>query len=141
MIMKTVYIDTNVYIDYFLNRTDKLRPLGDFAFNLIKKIVIEEYKLIISDLVILELEHNGFEKQVKILLEKLKENNNLTFVTSIEEDNVKTNKIVKERKTSFNDTKHAIISNRAKADYFVTRNIRDFENLNDLVNPVYPESL
>jgi len=141
MIMKTVYIDTNVYIDYFLNRTDKLRPLGDFAFNLIKKIVIEEYKLIISDLVILELEHNGFEKQVKILLEKLKENNNLTFVTSIEEDNVKTNKIVKERKTSFNDTKHAIMANRAKADYFVTRNVKDFEDLNDIVYPIYPENL
>ena len=65
MIMKTAYLDTNIYIDYFLNRIDKLRPLGDFAFNLIKKIVIGEYKLIISDLVILELEHNGFEVQTK----------------------------------------------------------------------------
>ena len=78
---------------------------------------------------------------VKILLEKLKETNNLIFVISIEDDNIKTNRIVKERKTSFNDTKHAVITNRSKVDYFVTRNVKDFENLSDLVYPVYPENL
>ena len=139
--MKTVYLDTNIYIDYFLNRIDKLRPLGDFAFNLIKKIIMGEYKLIISDLVIIELERNGFEKQVKVLLEKLKETNNLIFVISTKEDNLRTKNIVKNRKTSFNDTKHAIVASKTKADYFVTRNIKDFEDLNDLVYPIYPESL
>jgi len=139
--MEKVYFDTNIYMDYFLDRRDKLRPLGEFAFNLIKKVITKEYKLIISDLVILELEYNGLGKEIKILIEKLIESDNLIFVKSEEEDNIKTNRIVKERRTSFNDTKHAVIANRSKTNYFVTRNIKDFEDLSDLIYPVYPENL
>jgi len=139
--MEKIYIDTNVFMDYFLNRVDKLRPLGDFAFNLIRKIIKKEYMVVISDLIIIELEYNGFEKEIKILLEKFKESKNLIFVESMEEDNVKTNKIVRKKGTDFNDTKHAIIANRCKVDHFVTRNVKDFEELGDLVYPIYPENL
>mgnify|MGYP006296621571 FL=1 len=44
-----IYIDTNIYIDYFLNRKDNLRPLGDFAHELFIKTSQCKYKIIISD--------------------------------------------------------------------------------------------
>jgi predicted nucleic acid-binding protein len=34
-----IYVDTNVLIDFFLNRKDALRPIGDFAFELFKKSI------------------------------------------------------------------------------------------------------
>lgn len=32
------YIDTCIWIDYWENRTDNLRPLGEFAFNFFSKL-------------------------------------------------------------------------------------------------------
>ena len=33
------YLDTCIWRDYFENRSDKFRPLGDWAFSLIKLII------------------------------------------------------------------------------------------------------
>lgn len=52
---KLIYIDTNVYLDYFYDRRDKLKPLGEFAFELLSKSVSCMYKIIVSDITIFEL--------------------------------------------------------------------------------------
>ena len=49
------YFDTCIWIDYFEGRKDNIRPLGDWAFDLIKKIIREEAILVYSDLVEEEL--------------------------------------------------------------------------------------
>ncbi len=41
--MPKIYVDTNIYLDFFLNRKDKLRPLGDFAFELFKRTLAKSY--------------------------------------------------------------------------------------------------
>ena len=51
-----IYIDTNVWIDFWEDRRDNIRPLGEFAFQLLKKAYECKYRIIVSGLVIDELD-------------------------------------------------------------------------------------
>ena len=39
---KKYYIDSNIWRDYFENRSDRFRPLGDWALMFFKEIIINE---------------------------------------------------------------------------------------------------
>lgn len=137
--MTLVYIDTNIYMDHFDNRTDGLRPLGEFAFELLRRVRNGDFIVIFSTLVSEELSYNTYEERIKQLLEDLNEN---VIYTGILQDDAKlANRICKDRGTTFNDTLHAIISKRMNAEYFITRNFKDFEILQDFVKLKYPENL
>jgi len=139
--MLKLYLDTNIYIDYFDGRVDNLRPLGEFAFNLLKRVLECEFQIIISSLVLDELEYNTYKENMLSLIKDLKDKNKLLIIDVNEEDIKNANKVKKERKTSYNDTLHAVLANRIKADFLVTRNLKDFEELLDLVKVVLPENL
>ncbi len=136
-----IYLDTNIYMDYLENRTDRLRPIGEFAFNLIRKSINCEYKIIISSLVILELKFNGYNQKIQELIHGLKMFNKLVYIQEAEEDDKKARQIRREMQTPLNDMKHAVIAHRMKAKFLVTRNIKDFERLHWLVSVIYPENL
>lgn len=136
-----IYIDTNCYIDYFEGRVDRLRPLGEFAYNLIRRSIECEFTIVISSLVIDELEFNSYHNQISELIQELKKYNKILYSEEQKSDEINTSLIVKKKKTPFNDTKHAVIANRLGVKYFVTRNFKDFENLNNLVDVVFPENI
>lgn len=136
-----IYPDTNFYIDYFENRVDRLRPLGEFAYNLLRKSMLCEYKIILSSLVIDELEFNGYGEKIKDLIKSLKDLDKIIFIKESEDDDRKARKLKKERNTSLNDTKHAILAQKSKALFLVTRNMNDFTELQDLIQLKYPENL
>lgn len=50
------YLDACIWKDYFENRSDNFRPLGDWAFRLITKIVTSNDLFVFSDRLIRELE-------------------------------------------------------------------------------------
>lgn len=50
------YIDTSVWLDYFQDRGDGIRPIGLFAFMFLKKCQKEGLKIIVSDIVVKEME-------------------------------------------------------------------------------------
>lgn len=52
---KRYYLDTCIWRDYFENRKDRFRPLGDWAFEAIKIIIDNEDIIIYSDAVEEEL--------------------------------------------------------------------------------------
>ena len=136
-----IYLDSNIYIDYLENRSDGLRPLGDFAFNVLKRAFNCEFSIVLSSLVVEELANNNVEKYAQNLIMHLSELNKLVRVESTKEELKLARKICRERATCFNDTLHAIIANRANAEFFVTRNIKDFVKLQDFVKIIVPESL
>ncbi len=136
-----IYPDTNFYMDHFEGRVDKLRPLGEFAYNLLRKSVECEYKIIISSLVIDELEFNGLGDKIKELIGDLKDVHKLIYAEETENDEKKARQLRQKLKTSLNDTKHAVIANRMKAKFLVTRNMDDFKKLQHLVELKYPENL
>jgi len=62
--MGKYYIDACIWRDYFEDRTDNFRPLGDWAFRFIKKIIQDEGAVICSDLVKNELSKEYSEEQI-----------------------------------------------------------------------------
>lgn len=62
--MQRYYIDACIWRDYFENRSDNLRPLGEWAFRLIKKVVEEGGLFIISDILIVELQKFYSDEQI-----------------------------------------------------------------------------
>jgi predicted nucleic acid-binding protein len=138
---KLIYVDTNIYLDYFDGRRDNLRPLGEFAYHLLKRALQCEFKIILSSLVVDEIEYNSYFEKFIELRKSLQENNKCVIIVENYADEKETRRIVKERETSFNDTKHAVLARRAKADYLITRNIQDFIQLRDLINIALPENL
>lgn len=136
-----IYLDTNIYMDHFDGRVDNLRPLGEFAFNILRRTLECEFRIIFSSLILDELVYNSYEEKISELIEDLKEKGKIINVDCTEEDKKKAGDICKERNTNFNDTVHAIIAKRMKAGYLVTRNVQDFTELQDLVKIVYPENL
>lgn len=50
------YLDTSIWLDYFENRADKFRPLGEWALALLAKIRDRGNKIIVSDVVLDELQ-------------------------------------------------------------------------------------
>ena len=139
--MELIYLDTNVYLDYLEGRTDKLRPLGEFAFQLIKRAIECEFKIVVSSFVIEELENNIDMDKVDDLFDTLKKLNKIINLFPIKDDKDKAKELSKNRDTHYSDALHAVLANRAGAEFLVTRNIKHFSNLNDLVKVVYPESI
>ena len=141
MRMLKLYLDTNIYIDYFDGRVDNLRPLGEFAFNLLKRALDCEFQIIISSLVLDELEYNTYKENMLSLIKDLKEKDKLLIIEVNDGDVNNAKRIKKERKTSYNDTLHAVLANRIKANFLVTRNLKDFQEFFDLIKVVLPENL
>jgi len=136
-----IYLDSNIYIDYFDNRTDYLRPLGEFAFELIRRAISCEFKIIFSGVAAEELEYNGCSEQLSILLKRLKECDKLIFVEGEDADFQEARKLAHERDCSFNDALHAVLAHKTNAAYLVTRNIKHLQKFSDMARIVYPENI
>ena len=67
--IKKYYLDSCIWIDYFENRSDKFRPLGDWALRLINKIIKEDDLFIFSDHILKELEGNYSKENLSKLFE------------------------------------------------------------------------
>ncbi|MBW2972837.1 PIN domain-containing protein [Candidatus Woesearchaeota archaeon] len=131
---RLIYIDTNVYLDYLLGRNDRLRPIGDFAFELIRRAVKCEFEILISELVIDELENNASEEQISQLLNFIKKKTVKLGIT--EEDILKSRQI---SRTDSEDALHYLLAKKGGAEFLVTRNIKHFD-FPDL-QTVFPENL
>ena len=129
-----IYIDTNIYIDYFLNRKDNLRPLGDFAHELFIKTSQCKYKIIISDWLEKELTKTNHIDSYKELKNHLIELNKITYVkTEFKEISCA------KKHQHWHDALHEMLAIKANAVYFVTRNIRDFTGNKIIIT--HPENL
>ncbi len=63
------YFDTCIWVDYLENRTDRFRPLGDWALMLINKIIKNNWKIVYSDLTVKELSRMYGSCQIKDMFE------------------------------------------------------------------------
>ncbi|MFH1589848.1 MAG: PIN domain-containing protein [archaeon] len=58
-----VYFDTNIYLDFFEDRNDGLRPLGEYAFNCFKRGIECEFYIVFSEHVLDELIDFGISNE------------------------------------------------------------------------------
>lgn len=131
------YLDTSIYIDYYENRVDRFRPLGDWAHRLLALIEAKNAVLLISDLLISELESHLSKEQVKELLETY--DGVIKKVKFIDKQLKEAREIANKRKIPLGDALHAIIARDNKA-LLVTRD-HHFEELADITLSKKPEDL
>ncbi len=136
-----IYIDTNIFIDYFYNRKDKFRDLGSIAGSILRRTLQCEFTVHTSTLVIHELSANNNMTVAKKLFPLLHLRKKLMCVGADEQDILFTEKLCVERSAPFADTLHAVLARKSGADFLVTRNVRDFRNLKELIAVVLPENL
>ena len=135
---KKYYVDTAIWRDLHENRTDKFRPLGEWAFEFFKKVLDDEKKILYSDLVIKELSGHFDIKTInnilniasgRELLEKVEINKNQTKEAF---------EIKKKLNVPFGDALHAILARDNNA-VMVTRDKHFLEF--DFVAVKKPEEL
>ncbi|HIG95554.1 TPA: type II toxin-antitoxin system VapC family toxin [Candidatus Woesearchaeota archaeon] len=132
------YIDTSIWIDLYEDRKGyHQEPLGDFALRLFSMIKTKEHKLIITDILINELEGyysqeeiNGMMKPFEAIIKK---------VISTTEQRQKARQIAQRRNLPPGDVLHAILAHDHQL-ILVTRD-NDFRKLTDICEHFKPEDL
>ena len=132
------YLDTSIWLDLFENRNEPNLPKGDFAQNLIDKIIKEDSKIVYSDAVKDEIMSLGYSRQeAKNLLEPLKDC--LVFVEFNKKQFGKAKDLSAKRDIPLLDALHALIARDNKC-VMVTRDAH-FKKLLDIINHKKPEDI
>ena len=136
--MTKYLIDTCIWLDYYENRSDKFRPLGDWALELLNLITKIKAIVIISDYLIRELLLHYDLKTVQNIISIIPRKQQLRIVIS---NNLlkKAAAIVKIRNVSFIDAVHAVTAGSHRA-IIITRD-HHFEELTDIAPFAKPEDL
>ncbi len=136
--MKKYFFDTCIWIDLYESRLGfNNEPLGEHAFNLIRRIIKSGCRIVISDLTLKELEMNYSEGEIKALIKPFESFLEKTYATKEQIKEAK--RISIKRNLPAGDVLHALI---AKENFFllVTRD-KHFRQLKDLAKPYKPEEI
>ncbi|MDO8647134.1 MAG: hypothetical protein Q7R70_01830 [Candidatus Diapherotrites archaeon] len=135
---KRFYLDTAIWRDYFEDRKDCIRPLGEFAFQFLRNCEKQGCMALYSSLVVQELKTDYSQERIsevftafnRILVEV-----QISGAQVSEARKISTN--VKE--THLKDALHAILARDNKA-VMITRD-RHFEVLSNIVEVAKPEDI
>lgn len=132
------YVDTLIWIDLLEDRKGfNSEPLGDYALKLFAMIKAKNHKLVLSDLLIRELESNYSVEEINGMVLPFKKIIEQIFVTKEQRDEAK--KIAEERNLPLGDALHAIIA-RDNNFIMVTRD-KHFRELGDITKHYKPEEI
>lgn len=132
--MVLIYCDANIFIDYFWDRKDNLRPLKDFAFNFFSKGWNCEFELLVSDWLIKELENHLSKEQIDEIFDMYKKKDKFHIVREEKGDRDTANKY-----EHWDDALHAILAAKGGANFLTTRNIRHYAGCEKIIEIVLPE--
>ena len=138
--MKRFYVDSNIWLDFALDRKDNIRPLGELAFQFFRKAVREKWQILYSDIVLRELGKELTKEEIWQRCFKMVSDENLLgkAMVSVEQEK-EAEKISKQQKVPFADAAHAIIARDNNA-VVVSRDAH-FGNLFKVVKSFLPEEL
>ncbi len=132
------YIDTSIWIDIYEDRKGfSNEPLGDFALQLFSIINAKKHILVISDLLIRELEGYYSMPEVKGMIKPFEKHIEKIISTKAQREQAR--KIAEERSLPPGDVLHAIIA-RDNNLILITRD-KDFNYLEDISKHYKPEEL
>jgi predicted nucleic acid-binding protein len=139
--MIKLYFDADVWLNFWLDEILGFVPASHYTEQLLEKMVDEGWVVVVSEAVKEEIfEKNIAPEDFREKVSKLKVRGLLEEVRVEESDDELVGKLMRERKLHFSDALHAAIAIRTKA-MIVTRNIRHFERVVDLVEVRRPEDL
>lgn len=132
------YLDTSIGVDLYENRKGyNQEPLGDFAWKLLSFIKAKEYKIILTDLLIIELESAYSLEQINGLFFPF--TNLIEKIIIKKEQRDEAYKIAKKRMLPFGDALHSIIA-RDNNLILITRD-KHFRELKDISLHYKPEDI
>src|SRR3989344_4748813 len=102
------YVDTSIWMDYYEDRTDPSKDIGECAFKLLCKLLVSSSKIVVSNFLLRELEVaysldqiRGLARPFERLMEKVE-------VSDKQREEAK--RIAEERKLPKGDDIHAILA-------------------------------
>ena len=136
--MERHYLDTSIWVDLYENRIGfNQEPLGDFAWKLLSIIKTKKETLVISDLLIRELEMNYSIEEINGMMKLFEDILERITITKKQRDEAK--QIAEERNLPPGDVLHAILA-RDHNCILVTRD-KHFKQLEDISPHFKPEEL
>jgi len=135
---KRYYFDTAIWLDFFENRDEPNLPKGEWATQLINKVMRSKDVILVSDLNLKELEDAGYSKYemkrlflpVKLFIE---------YVFSTDKQFRRSKDISFKRKIPKKDALHALIA-RDNNTILVALD-RHFKEMIDIIKPCRPQDL
>lgn len=132
------YVDTSIWMDLLEDRKGyNDEPLGDYALKLFAIIKAKKHKLVVSDLLIRELESNYSIEQINGMVLPFQKIMEKVFVTKEQRDEAK--KIAEERNLPPGDVLHAIVARDNK--YILVTRDKHFKQLGDIIKHYQPEKI
>lgn len=132
------YLDTAIWRDYFEDRKDGIRPLGEFAFQFLKNCEKKGCVVLYSEFVVHELRKDYSDEKIKLVFSSFKDF--LVEVPISSEQYSEAKKLARQKKDSHEtDILHAILARDNKA-VLVTRDAH-FDCLRDIVEISTPEEI
>jgi predicted nucleic acid-binding protein len=131
------YLDTAIWRDLHEDRKDRFRPLGEWAFELLRKARMNHDKILYSDLTVDELSVAYDKETINRLF---KNSDELLEKVEIHKSQAKeAARLSKQLNIPFGDALHGILARDNKA-IMVTRD-HHFEELGKIVSVSKPEDL
>lgn len=131
------YIDTAIWMDYYEDRTDPSKDIGEFAFKLLCKILASKSKIVVSTFLLRELESAYSLDKIRGLTIHFEKVMIKVDVSDKQMDEAR--KIAEERRIPKGDVIHAILARENNA-ILVTRD-KHFELLKDICEVMKPEEI
>ncbi len=132
------YLDTAIWRDYFEDRRDSIRPLGEFAFQFLKNCEKKGCIVLYSETVVHELKRDYSDERLKQVFSSFE--HFLEIVPISNEQYLQAKKLAKVKTESHeSDILHSILARDNKA-VLITRDFH-FEVLQDIVEIKAPEEV
>ena len=135
---KKYYIDACIWRDYFENRSDRFRPLGEWAFRLIKKIIGLGDYILYSELVVRELQKYFSDDKIKSIFSLVPEES-LLKASIYPEQTREARFLARKLKIPKQDALHAILARDNKAIMISTDH--HYDVLTKIVETYRPQDL
>jgi predicted nucleic acid-binding protein len=135
------YLDTCVWRDFYEDRYGQGgRPLGELASKLFMKLLKQKKPILFSEFNAREMKRDYSEQDINDMLNLLFISGKLQKVQINKKDVQEAKDISSDRNISFGDCLHAVLA-RNNDTILVTQNVKDFEQLSDIVQFKRPEDL
>lgn len=137
--MTRYYVDTCIWRDYLESREDRLRPLGEFAYQFIKRSIDRHDTILYSWVIMEELSLKYPRKEIDICVAPIRDAKLLEEVEISGQNLAESKKLSIQRNVPRGDALHALAARENNA-VIITRD-RHFELLRDIAASSTPEEI
>lgn len=133
---KRIYLDTNIYLDYLLERKNKQGDdLESKAFRIFERTISCEFIIITSPWLLHELHKYVNEYKTAMLFTFLKRKTVMIPITDEEIISAKS------LSSHYQDPLHAILAKKGNAELLITRDLKGFTSCKKIITVCLPEEI